>query len=35
MAGVVRGSEFFDNGRTLEHFRSNAAGDALSYVAIG
>ena len=27
--------EFFDNGRTLEHFRSDAPGDALSYVAIG
>ena len=26
---------FFDNGRTLEHFRSDAPGDALSYVAIG
>lgn len=27
--------EFFDNGRTLEHFRSDAPGDALSYMAIG
>lgn len=27
--------EFFDNGRTLEHFRSDAPGDALSYTAIG
>ncbi len=26
---------FFDNGRTLEHFRSDAPGDALSYMAIG
>lgn len=27
--------EFFDNGRTLEHFRSDAPGDAFSYMAIG
>lgn len=27
--------EYFDNGRTLEHFRSDAPGDALSYMAIG
>ncbi|MDQ3107075.1 MAG: amidohydrolase family protein [Actinomycetota bacterium] len=27
--------EFFDNGRVLEHFRSDAPGDALSYMAIG
>ena len=27
--------EFFDNGRNLEHFRSDAPGDALSYVSIG
>ena len=27
--------ELFDNGRTLEHFRSDAPGDALSYMAIG
>lgn len=27
--------EFFDNGRTHEHFRSDAPGDALSYMAIG
>jgi predicted TIM-barrel fold metal-dependent hydrolase len=26
---------FFENGRTLEHFRSDAPGDALSYMAIG
>ena len=26
---------FFDNGRRLEHFRSDAPGDALSYMAIG
>ena len=26
---------YFDNGRTLEHFRSDAPGDALSYLAIG
>jgi predicted TIM-barrel fold metal-dependent hydrolase len=26
---------FFDNGRALEHFRSDAPGDALSYMAIG
>ncbi len=26
---------FFDNGRTLEHFRSDAPGDALSFMAIG
>ncbi len=26
---------FFDNGRTLDHFRSDAPGDALSYMAIG
>lgn len=27
--------EFFDNGRHLDHFRSDAPGDALSYMAIG
>jgi uncharacterized protein len=27
--------ELFDNGRTLEHFRSDAPGDAVSYMAIG
>ena len=27
--------EYFDNGRTLAHFRSDAPGDALSYMAIG
>ena len=27
--------EFFDNGRSLEHFRSDAPGDALSYLSIG
>ena len=27
--------QMFDNGRTLEHFRSDAPGDALSYAAIG
>jgi predicted TIM-barrel fold metal-dependent hydrolase len=27
--------EFFDNGRELPHFRSDAPGDALSYMAIG
>lgn len=27
--------EFFDNGRTLEHFRSDAPGDALTYTTIG
>lgn len=27
--------EFFDNGRSLEHFRSDAPGDALSYMTIG
>ena len=27
--------ELFDNGRSLEHFRSDAPGDALSYMAIG
>ena len=26
---------FFDNGRALDHFRSDAPGDALSYMAIG